>query len=52
MSHAAWIGVLCALAILLLFALKPILMWLASYIHWRRHERAARAHRGDGNGTE
>lgn len=39
MSHALWLGILCGLAILLIFALRPVLLWLAARIHYRRTHR-------------
>lgn len=38
MSHALWLGILCGLAIALVFALRPVLAWAAARIHhWRTH---------------
>jgi hypothetical protein len=48
MNHSQWLALLCVLALALVLSARPLILHLADYLRWRRHERAARGHRGDG----
>jgi hypothetical protein len=51
MNHSQWLALLCVLALGAVLAARPLVLYLADYLHWRRHERAARRHRGDSGGA-
>jgi hypothetical protein len=49
MNHSQWLALLCVLALGAVLAARPLVLHLADYLRWRRHERAARGHRDGSN---